>query len=34
VQEAIDNAVDEALAGFGKRITVALHKDGSIEVGR
>jgi len=32
VQEAIDNAVDEALAGFGKRITVALHKDGSIEV--
>jgi topoisomerase-4 subunit B len=32
VQEAIDNAVDEALAGFGKRITVALYKDGSIEV--
>src|SRR4029079_5153053 len=32
VQEAIDNAVDEALAGFGKRISVALYKDGSIEV--
>ena len=32
VQEAIDNAVDEALAGFGKKITVGLRKDGSIEV--
>jgi topoisomerase-4 subunit B len=32
VQEAIDNAVDEALAGFGKKITVALRKDGSVEV--
>jgi len=29
VQEAIDNAVDEALAGYGKKITVALRKDGS-----
>src|SRR3954470_20592331 len=29
VQEAIDNAVDEALAGFGKRITVSVFKDGS-----
>src|SRR5260221_14477727 len=32
VQEALDNAVDEALAGFGKRITVRLRKDGSAEV--
>jgi topoisomerase-4 subunit B len=32
VQEAIDNAVDEALSGFGKRITVTVHKDGSVEV--
>jgi topoisomerase IV subunit B len=32
VQEAIDNAVDEALAGFGKKIRVSVNKDGSIEV--
>jgi topoisomerase-4 subunit B len=32
VQEAIDNAVDEALAGFGKKITVRVFKDGSVEV--
>jgi len=32
VQEAIDNAVDEALAGFGSKITVTLHKDHSVEV--
>ena len=32
VQEAIDNAVDEALAGFGKRISVGVFKDGSVEV--
>ncbi|HZM33753.1 MAG TPA: DNA topoisomerase IV subunit B, partial [Burkholderiales bacterium] len=32
VQEAIDNAVDEALAGHGKRITVRVFKDGSAEV--
>jgi topoisomerase-4 subunit B len=32
VQEAIDNAVDEALAGYGRKITVALRKDGSVEV--
>jgi topoisomerase-4 subunit B len=32
MQEAIDNAVDEALAGFGKKITITVRKDGSIEV--
>src|SRR5256885_10223208 len=32
VQEAIDNAVDEALAGFGKKITVTVHKAASVEV--
>src|SRR5260221_14554018 len=30
-QEALDNAVDEALSGFGKRISVRLRKDGSAE---
>ncbi len=32
VQEALDNAVDEALSGHGKRIAVSLAKDGSVEV--
>jgi topoisomerase-4 subunit B len=31
-QEVIDNAVDEAIAGFAKRIDVVYHKDGSLEV--
>src|SRR5580700_2372414 len=32
VYEAVDNAVDEALAGYARNIRVVLHKDGSCSV--
>ena len=33
VWEIVDNAVDEASAGFAKKIEIVLHRDRSIEVG-
>ncbi|MCQ2792859.1 MAG: type IIA DNA topoisomerase subunit B [Bacilli bacterium] len=32
VWEIIDNAVDEALNGYGDKITITIHKDGSVSV--
>jgi topoisomerase IV subunit B len=32
IQEVLDNAADEALAGFGKRMKTTLHADGSVSI--
>ena len=32
VYEAVDNAVDEALAGYARNVRVVLYKDGSCSV--
>ncbi len=31
-QEVIDNSIDEAIVGFGDRISIVLFQDGSVDV--
>ena len=32
IQEVLDNAADEALGGYGKKIKVTVHTDGSVAI--
>ena len=32
IWEIVDNAIDEAMAGYGKNITITLHKDNSVTI--
>src|ERR1700753_2280730 len=32
ISEVLDNSIDEALAGYGKKIEVTVHVDGSISI--
>ena len=32
VWEIIDNSIDEAIAGYGKKIQITIHSDGSITI--
>ena len=32
IQEVLDNSADEALAGFGKKLKIILHTDGSVTI--
>ena len=32
IQEVLDNSADEALAGYGKKLKITLHTDGSVSV--
>ena len=33
VWEIVDNSIDEAINGFGNKINITIHKDGSVSVG-